>query len=214
MGQRILALDIAGKTGWALFDTSKGETPREQLVASGVLTISKGIFEFQGPYPYNVRAASTEVALKAIDKAKELKPDVIVIENTNLGKSRTHQRFLEWAHLVFVDIVETDFPLNAMPKVIYLSSSTWRHALGLKASKGDAKNNRIAKKIRELSDPEMRKKLRQQTGVKGRVGKKHLAIRMVNDVYGFQLKMKDDDIADAICLGQAYLSGAVADDGA
>lgn len=210
---RVLALDIAGKTGWAVFDTGRGQTARDQLEAFGVLDIGQSIFEFPGPYPNNVRAASTKVGLAAINKAKAVRPDVVVIENTNLGKSRTHQRFLEWAHLVFLDLVETDFPIPEIPKVIYLSSSTWRHALGLKASKADAKNNRIAKKIRELTNPEMRAELRKTTGVKGKIGKKHLAVRRVNEVYGLQLKMKDDDIADAISLGEAYLSGAPPDDG-
>ena len=41
---------------------------------------------------------------------------------------------------------------------------------------------------------------------RGKISKKHLAVRMVNDLYGKQLKLKDNDEADAILMGQAYVN--------
>jgi hypothetical protein len=41
---------------------------------------------------------------------------------------------------------------------------------------------------------------------RGKISKKHLAVRMVNEKYGKKLKLKDNDEADAILMGQAYCS--------
>ena len=37
--------------------------------------------------------------------------------------------------------------------------------------------------------------------VKGRINKKHLAIRFVNNMYNLDFRLKDNNIADAIALG-------------
>jgi hypothetical protein len=50
--------------------------------------------------------------------------------------------------------------------------------------------------------------------VKGKVTTKHLAVRLVNSVYGLGLKQKDNNDADAICLGLAFFAGAQPCDGA
>lgn len=38
-----------------------------------------------------------------------------------------------------------------------------------------------------------------------KVGFKHLSVSYVNANYGFQFKLKDNDIADSICLGEAFI---------
>jgi hypothetical protein len=44
-------------------------------------------------------------------------------------------------------------------------------------------------------------------GIKGEVTPKHLAVAFVNENYGLNFIVKDNDIADAICMGTSYLKG-------
>jgi hypothetical protein len=39
---------------------------------------------------------------------------------------------------------------------------------------------------------------------RGKIGKKHLSVRYVNDIFGLDFKIKDNDIADSICLASSY----------
>jgi hypothetical protein len=80
-------------------------------------------------------------------------------------------------------------------------------------SKDDKINNKVLKKAKELAAATKSKLDKSKVGIKGAVTKKHLAIRFVNATYGLDLKVKDNDIADAICLGAAYLNGARTCDG-
>jgi Holliday junction resolvasome RuvABC endonuclease subunit len=50
-------------------------------------------------------------------------------------------------------------------------------------------------------------------GIKGKITKKHLAIRWVNETYNLNLAMKDNDAADAIALASSYLLNAPICDG-
>jgi hypothetical protein len=50
-------------------------------------------------------------------------------------------------------------------------------------------------------------------GIKGKVTKKHLSVRWVNETFGFNMKVKDNDICDAVCLGSAYIKGCKVCDG-
>ena len=38
----------------------------------------------------------------------------------------------------------------------------------------------------------------------GKIGKKHVNVRRANELFGLELKLKDEDRADAILLGYAY----------
>lgn len=135
-------------------------------------------------------------------------PDVVIIEETNLGKSRYAQKTLEFIHKSLL------FQLRAFPgKVIYFSSSSWRQALGLTMTKEDKKNNARLSKAKKYAT-EMGVKLdKKALGVRGKINKKHLALRYVNDTFNLTLKVKDNDAADAICLAAAYLKGATPCDG-
>ena len=50
-------------------------------------------------------------------------------------------------------------------------------------------------------------------GIKGKVTKKHLAVRRANDLFNLTLIQKDNDVADSLLLGTAYFLGAEVCDG-
>ena len=129
--------------------------------------------------------------------------DAIVVEETNKGRNRYSQKLLEFLHH---EVLKRLRPLGI--PIHYVSTSTWRSTLGIGLSKDDKRNNA---KVSEAKRKGVSKK---SLGVKGRIGKKHVAIRYVNEVYPhLDLKMKDNDVADAIALGLAFVKGARTCDG-
>jgi chromosome segregation ATPase len=47
----------------------------------------------------------------------------------------------------------------------------------------------------------------------GKITRKHLAVRKVNELFGLNFNLDKNDIADSILLGMAYLKGAPICDG-
>lgn len=183
---RVLALDASTKTGWALFIDG-------ELVDSGALAHVK-IEDFNvnkdpqlaGLYPWNVVDGAEAVGDKLVAFVRDKFPlDAVVIENTNKGKNRHTQRILEFLHFHFLRRMRSHSHL-----VHYMDTSEWRSIVQLWMTKDDLKNNRDVKAGKK----------------RGKISKKHLAVRTVNARYGKKLKLKDNDEADAILMGQAYLT--------
>jgi hypothetical protein len=182
---RVLSLDASTKSGWALFVDGK-------LSESGALAPVK-VYDFnvnkdpqKSPnYPWNLMEAARDVYRLLRKVIWTHRPDKIVVENTNKGRNRHTQRILEFIHH---DLL---LELKEVPeRLVYMDTSEWRSLVGLWMSKDDRKNNRDVKSGKK----------------RGKISKKHLAVRMVNEKYGKQLKLKDNDEADAILMGQAYVN--------
>jgi hypothetical protein len=208
---KVLALDISSKAGWALFD---GSLPKPQhLLEFGGLNIDKKVLDFPGEYPFNVMAASDNMGCQLNELILKFSPAVVVIEEVNLGKQRLAQRSLEWTHYSVLAGIESDFNPATRPRVVYISTSSWRNTLGQKMSAEDKKNNKQVKVLKQIGNPELKRDLKKKAGVKGKVTTKHLSVRWVNENYAMSLIQKDNDQADAICLGAAFLAGAAICDG-
>jgi Holliday junction resolvasome RuvABC endonuclease subunit len=179
---KVLALDASSKTGWATF--TDGE-----YVDSGALEQVK-IIDFNvnndpnlSPhYPYNIIDAAEEVAQSILKLVDLNDPNIVVIENTVRGRSRDTQRWLEFMHSAILRILRHRVPVK------YMDPSAWRKIVEMRLSNDQKKNNR---------DVSAGKK-------RGRIGKKHLSVNMVNEKYNLGLKLKNNDQADAILLGLAY----------
>lgn len=222
---RYLSLDVSTKTGFAVIDTEEatGEHPVATLVEHGVLKLPHKVNDY-GEYPWSYINAAREMAKMLTDKVAAAQPDVIVVEETNLGRQRYTQKMLEFLHNALLT------RLNAYPEtygkltppVFYLSTSKWRSALGLVMSKDDKKNNRLLKVARNAAaavstgkvdveakpDAKALAAAKKNLGVKGKVTPKHLALRYVNTTFGLNLKVAQNDEADAICLIMAFIAGA------
>lgn len=135
---------------------------------------------------------------------KQVQPNIVVIEETNLGRNRYSQKQLEWIHYQVLNSIR-----SFECAVFYVNTSDWRRKLGTTLTKEDKKLNAKVRKLKKSGDKEGLRKL----GVRGKIGKKHVAIRFVNAYYNLQLRMKDNDVADAICIGSAYLLGVATCDG-
>lgn len=181
----VLALDISTKTGWAVFEDQK-------LLEYGLISVPQKFSDF-GEYPFSYFKFTQDIASKIFAKTLEIKPDIIVIEETNRGKQRFSQKILEFLHCqILGSLISYKVP------VFYISTSTWRKALGIKMSKDGKKNNQ---KVNKANREGISKKT---LGLKGKITVKHLTLDFVNNTYNLNLKMKDNNEADAIALGASY----------
>lgn len=213
---RVLSLDASTHAGWSLLEGEPGDAtspapgPVPKLLGRGLIENDQVVQAF-GPYPRCYVHAATSISNRLFDLVAEHRPDVVVIEETNLGKNRYAQKLLEFIHCALLAQLLVGFT----GQIVYLSSSSWRQALDLRLDSEQKRNNAKIAKARKLARETgvTLNVAKKQVGVKGKVTKKHLAVNRVNEVYGLGLKVKDNDIADAICLGLAYFVGATPADG-
>lgn len=198
---KILTLDISSKTGWAVLVGEPGPDAKPEIIAKGRTTLQDLGFvnvAAAGDYPWSFITVAHMIA-EAVDRFyREHQPDVIVIEDTSESRNRYAQKLLEFIHC----IVLQKFAGLRRDLIVYVPVGYWRSALELRLSKDDKKNNAAISKAKKEGVA------KKDLGLKGKVTKKHLALRFVDLHYGLKLKVKDNDIADAICLGVGYLRGA------
>jgi hypothetical protein len=178
----VLAIDLSTKCGWSYLEDGK-------LIDYGLIVHKVPNFNVnddpnkQKGYPFNIAKAADEMAMLIFNKYSEKRPDKIVIENTVKGRNRHTQRLIEWYHKSLID----NFKSIAY-KVNYMDPSEWRSILAMRLTNEDKKNNKSVKQ-----------------GLKrGKITKKHLSVRLINEMFDLKLKLKDNDIADSIALGAAF----------
>lgn len=191
---KILALDISTRTGYALLEhISEGEVP--QILERGNITPHETLTE-AGEYPWNYITVASDMGNQLMQKVYDTDPDVIIVEETNIARSRYSQKILEFIHCSFLSLLEvTDYDIK------YVSTSDWRAACDVFMSKDDKKNNAKVNKAKRDG------KSKKEVGLKGKITRKHIAIRRIKELYGLDLKQKENDIAEAILLGVSYTRG-------
>lgn len=193
--ERILALDVSTKTGWALLVSGKtlsletyGQIPQ--------------IHEPEGAYPENYVDWATEIYLKIVDLIDNLAPDVLVIEETAAGsKNVFSQKILEWIHFLVAKFIK-----ETRIRVIYFLTEQWRREVGCKMTKEESKHNKAVVAYKKANKAKVA--YDEQGKRIGKLTRKHINIRRANEVFGEfflePLRKKDEDLADATLLGLAY----------
>ena len=189
-----LGLDLStNSTGWAIIKNDK-------LYKYGVLKAKvKGISKLK--YPWAALYKMLDLAWQIKELVETHNPDLIVIEEVNRGKNRISQKSLDALHFFVLHdlcIIDDSF----QNKVVYMDSNGkkgWRGVLGLALSDQDKAEN---KNIRNAN-----KKSKVKKDV---INWKTLSVRYVSNKYGIKLSTDNDpgtdgDIADAICLLDAYI---------
>jgi hypothetical protein len=195
--ERILALDMSTKTGWALMISTDQSVFLEEY---GTLP---QIHEPEGQYPINYVEWAHACVSGIFGLIDRLAPDTLVIEETVAGSKGVYtQKILEWIHfLVAKFIKETNI------RAIYLLTGTWRSEVGCKMTKEESKHN---KKVTAYKAAHGDTRVAYDESGKriGKLGKKHINIRRANEVFGPFLKKllrkKDEDTADSLLLGYCY----------
>lgn len=203
---KVLGLDISSSTGWALVEGEKGQIP--SIVQYGTLVNAKKVKDY-GEYPWSIVEAAEEMCSLIFNQVRVLlaQPgvDLIVIEETNLGKRRTSQKVLEWIHLL--TLLQFRNNIQHIP-IMYVDTGEWRKVLNIRLTNEDKKMNKKVRDAKRKASSKGTKVDFKALGARGRVGKKHLAIRYVNHTFGLALKVKDDDVADCISLVTSVFLGA------
>lgn len=185
---KVMSLDLSSKSGWAILNDGKLED--RGLIRVSIRDFSVMNHPEQSPeYPKNILDAANEMGSLIEQLIKDKKPDHVVLENTCKGRNRSTQRILEWIHKAVLD----RFILNGW-EINYLDVSEWRRILNIRMSKEDKKNNYNINKGKKKT-----------LGLKGKVTSKHLSVRFVNEQHNLDLLVSENDQADAICLGMAFI---------
>ncbi len=177
---KILSIDASSKIGWSILED-------KQLLLSGVVEVPTDDLS----WPWGIFKRSNKVA-EAVNELVMLNIDTIdhvIIERANSSSFRNSQNFIDWFHFAILQISVQ----NQWDKlIVYIDTATWRKKLNLKLTDMDKKHNKLIKKgIKTLP-------------VKGRISKKHLSVRMANELFGLSLKLKDNDKADSMLCGYSF----------
>ncbi len=235
--KRVLSLDVSTKAGYCALDYDDTVSPVEsELVNSGMLKLPKPSDFKQLPYPWCYIRAAAAAADELVEMILSVKPDVIVVEETNLAKARYTQKLLEFLHYALIHKIGEKFTAGAIAApVFYLSSGVWRQTLGLVMAKADKKNNKLLKQAKaahaaakasfvphttfdkkgrpKTTKPRSLQSFKKELGIVGKVDAKDLSVRFVNERFAFELEKSDNDVADAICIALAFAAGARPCDG-
>jgi hypothetical protein len=182
---KVLSIDASSHTGWAILEDNK-------LISYGKIDVSCK----DKSWPLGIHQWAKEISENIFTLIKNNTTDLIIIERANSSRFRESQNVLDWMHFNLIDLLIDG---NYTSKLLYVDSSRWRQLCGLKLTKEQKKQNRMAKQASNSG-----KILKVNGKRKGRVTKKHLAVNYVNDTFNLSFKLKDNDIAEAICLGYSY----------
>lgn len=180
----ILALDLSiSSTGYAFMDYNR------KVLETGTILPETYKGHYKDRYPFKTIRFIDSTIEQILELLAEysLKFEIrdIVIEEINpggIGGIKTIKG-LSWIHgFLMRDLGFQDYKFH------FILSSVWRAANGLKLSAEQrAHNKRVGKKSKEI------------------INYKHLAIDKVNEIYGTEFTMEDNDVCDAVCIGLAFL---------
>lgn len=202
MKKRVLALDMSTKTGYAVVDMD--ETGFELVEAGTLPKESEPSYEQGGDYPVNYLLWSKTCMQHIVNKFREHDPDEVVIEETAKGsKNNMSQKIVEFIHYEIAEAFTEDGYFGDIPRTYFLTEE-WRRICGCKMSDTEKKQNIEVRKQRKKGVKVCKDKEGKRIGI---VGKKHVNVRVANEVYGLDLILKDEDRADALLLAYAlYLT--------
>lgn len=194
-GLTLLSLDLSTTcSGWALFDIETG-----RLLNTGRLKPSTKGGVSKLAYPRQQLTKMVDLAHQVLALIQEVKPHAIVIEEIAGSKNRLGQKTLDGFHYVVVWVIEQYLDIVTYYDVT--GSNGWRTHLRMRLSDADKAANKEAKKLNKRLAPS------QQLPV---IGPKHLAARHANAKFGMNLDVDlnttDADIADAVSMGDAFLT--------
>lgn len=197
MIERVLALDISSKTGWALILSGPDGYSLEALGQVTKIEEPKDM-----PYPVSfvvwAYACFSEI-LKLIDAHH---PDVLVIEETAANSKSSHsQKILEWIHFLVAKFIR-----DTGIKCTYLMTGQWRTEANSRMTKDESKHNKKVKDYKDKNDTKIAYDIKGKRI--GKITRKHVSVRRANELFGQFLPKplirKDEDKAEALLIGYAY----------
>ena len=180
-------MDVSSHTGYSILED-------ENLISYGKLEIPCGEDD---SWPLGIHAWAKRTAKTVFELIEKTECDFIVIERSNSSSWRNSQNYLDFSHCFLIDIC---LEKGYFSKVRYIDSTKWRKICEIKLTKEQSKHNKLARQANKAGTTYKVNGKR-----KGITSKKHLAVNMVNEKYGLKLKVKQNDEAESILLGLAYV---------
>jgi Holliday junction resolvasome RuvABC endonuclease subunit len=197
ISERILSIDLSSKSGWCFAWCTS-----DNLILQDYGQIPK-IEQPDETYP----GAFVSWAYLIFNKVEELierfQPEVLVIEETCGGsKNAMSQKILEFGHFLLAKFIQ-----ETGIKHIYLMTGEWRKEIGSYMNSAEKQRNKEIKEYKKKHNTVLARD--RVTGkVVGRVDKKKVTIRLINDIFKDSLRKplgpSEDDTADAIGLAYCY----------
>lgn len=194
--ERVLTLDISTKTGWCLATSSD-----EGIFLEAWGAIPK-IEQPEGRYPDSF----VEWAYLCYEKIEELfnryAPDVMVVEETAANSKTSHsQKILEFIQFLVAKLIK-----DTGIKCVYLMTGEWRKEVNSYMNEQEKKHNKEVAKYKKEHKTNIARDIKGKRI--GRITKKHVTIRRVNEVFGKYfdkpLRKKDEDLADSLAISYSY----------
>lgn len=181
---KVLGLDLSSQTGFAILDTEVQSKPAS-LIKYGLI-----VAPANKDYPlaeYRYLDVATRISDAIGDTIQKYKPNLIYIEQSNRGKNRHSQKFIEFIHCKVLTVIQS---LGYENKIVYIDTSFWRKVLNQRLTKDQRLHNKAVK----------------QGKLRGKITPKHLSVVWVNKTYNTDFLLKNNDIADAICVATAGIT--------
>jgi Holliday junction resolvasome RuvABC endonuclease subunit len=173
----VIGLDLSTKAGFCVLIDGK-------LIKYGVIKAIKCNQYFIEDF--NMVKKAKIISSEIYKIMVNYRPDFIFIEQTNSGRFRSSQKQLEFIHYAVIDSLINEWGIpHDCKNIVYLDSSRWRSDLKIRLSKDQKKHNKLVK----------------NKFARGKITSKHLSVKWVNENFNLKLKLKDNDIADSICVG-------------
>lgn len=191
----LISLDLSTtSTGYAIFNFKSQELLTYGFIKSDAEKINN--LKYPKKQLFKIRNIVSQIIKLLI----EYNPKLIIIEEVNLHKSRLSGKTLDALHAILWE----KLPEIMLEKVVYMDSDGlegWRTRLNLRLSESDKLKNKERKSLN--------KKIARGIRKLPIINKKHLACAFVNKFYKLKFDVdqneSDNDIVDAIGLGNAYL---------
>lgn len=182
---KILSIDASSHTGWAIMEDDK-------LISYGKIDVECK----DRSWPLGVHNWASDIAKQINNLICDTDCEKVLIERANSSRFRDSQNVLDWMHFELIRLAVDD---GHYIKLLYIDSSHWRKICVIKLNNEQKKQNKLAKQALNSG-----KILKVDGKRKGKVTKKHLAVNWVNEKYNLSFKLKENDIAEAICLGSSF----------
>lgn len=193
----VLSLDMSTTcTGWALFNAID-----KTLVTCGTIKPSTKGGVAKMTYPKQQLVKMIDLSQQILDLIRLYKPMAIVIEEIAGSKNRMGQKTLDGLHFIVAYFLELNGFLSLVHYYDVTGAVGWRTNLQMRLSEADKLANKEAKVLNKKLTSS------QQIPI---IGPKHLACRHANKKFGLSLNCDtaptDGDIADAVSMGDAFLT--------
>ena len=207
----VIAFDISTKPGYAIFHQGK-------LLRYGTLFALRNTASF-GPYPENyvlfaenvVQRIRDEVIVPVLQGGAKIQEIAFVAEETTPGRSNYSQKNLEYIHFLLVQLILRGYKGS----LGYIRDGVWKRICGATQNKAERNHNARVSRYK-LKNKTKLAKFKDDKGklrVVGKFTRQHYYIRAVKEIFGIELKLKDEDAGAAILLGLSYLRGSPLCDG-